>query len=173
MKTSKKKCSRCGIVKSRMAFGLRRTDGTDGHRSQCKKCNSVDVATRRLGNLSVARESGLAAYEREKAAKPEVVRLRARKSALKHRYQMTLEEFETLFARQGGLCAACSGALTSGRGTNVDHDHDCCPGRSCGKCVRGLLCRACNHTLGHSKDDPARLRACAAYLEATRLRMVA
>lgn len=32
---------------------------------------------------------------------------------------------------------------------NVDHDHRCCPGeRSCGQCVRGLLCRTHNRVEG-------------------------
>jgi Recombination endonuclease VII len=35
----------------------------------------------------------------------------------------------------------------------VDHDHSCCPGdRSCGKCVRGLLCAKCNQCL-HQVDE--------------------
>jgi hypothetical protein len=28
-----------------------------------------------------------------------------------------------------------------------------------------LLCRPCNHALGHAKDDPARLPAMISYLE--------
>lgn len=31
----------------------------------------------------------------------------------------------------------------------IDHDHKCCPGhRSCGSCVRGIVCRSCNLLYG-------------------------
>lgn len=47
----------------------------------------------------------------------------------------------------------------------VDHDHGCCPGeKSCGACVRGLLCGGCNSAAGMLGEDPARAAALAAYL---------
>lgn len=48
----------------------------------------------------------------------------------------------------------------------VDHDHRCCPDmRSCGLCVRGLLCAHCNWAAGSIGDDPERARALARYLD--------
>ena len=48
----------------------------------------------------------------------------------------------------------------------VDHDHGCCPGGlSCGKCIRGILCRKCNVAIGYLNDDPTLARAAADYLK--------
>jgi hypothetical protein len=49
----------------------------------------------------------------------------------------------------------------------VDHDHDCCPAEklSCGKCIRGLLCRNCNAAAGQLHDSPKAARSLAAYLD--------
>lgn len=48
----------------------------------------------------------------------------------------------------------------------VDHDHKCCPGaKSCGLCVRGLLCTQCNCAAGLLGDGPARARSLASYLD--------
>lgn len=44
-------------------------------------------------------------------------------------------------------CAVCF--CDDRRRLNVDHDHRCCPGgRSCGECVRGLLCAGHNRVEG-------------------------
>lgn len=35
----------------------------------------------------------------------------------------------------------------------VDHDHACCPTeRSCGSCIRGVICRGCNNAMPHTLD---------------------
>ena len=73
-------------------------------------------------------------------------------------YALTAETFDALLAGQGGVCAICSGEAT-GRGWHVDHCHD-------SGTVRGILCHQCNVGLGHFKDDPVRLAAAIAYLEA-------
>lgn len=36
----------------------------------------------------------------------------------------------------------------------VDHDHACCPGsKTCGKCIRGILCHKCNSAEGYLQSD--------------------
>lgn len=50
----------------------------------------------------------------------------------------------------------------------VDHDHSCCPvgTHSCGRCVRGLICRDCNTAAGLLADQPERAHALGEYLAA-------
>ena len=72
-------------------------------------------------------------------------------------YGLTLEAYQDLFARQGGVCAIC-GAPPGNRALAVDHDH------GSGE-VRGLLCTRCNVGIGGFRDDPELLAAAIAYLE--------
>lgn len=82
-------------------------------------------------------------------------------------FRLTPGQYEAMLEAQGGGCAICgSPPPTDGRALAVDHDHSCCPGRrSCGRCVRGLLCMHCNQGIGRLGDDPDRLRLAADYLE--------
>lgn len=66
---------------------------------------------------------------------------------LRYRYNISGADYERLLSSQGGTCAIC-GIKPGSRRLAVDHDHACCPGRrSCGRCVRGLLCKRCNFYL--------------------------
>lgn len=96
---------------------------------------------------------------------PEITALKLRKSWLK-RYNLTPEEYDSLLAAQGGICAICKIDKPGGKGSfHVDHDHACCPEkeRSCGKCIRGLLCNNCNRNL--AGQNPEILRRAADYIE--------
>lgn len=84
------------------------------------------------------------------------------------RYGMIRADIEALVALQGG-CAVCGVPEPRNvgfrNGWHVDHDHSCCPGdRSCGRCVRAVLCAQCNKLLGLANDDPALLEAAIRYL---------
>lgn len=90
-----------------------------------------------------------------------------RTTYLKRIHNISAEQFEALLASQGGGCAICGVLQADSRGRRlyVDHDHGCCSGRtSCGKCVRGLLCNACNVAIGILGDDPERLESAIRYV---------
>ena len=94
-----------------------------------------------------------------------------RETDLRYSYGITLEQYNAMAAKQGGGCAVC-GQSPRGTGLNqkrlhVDHDHSCCSGKkkTCGRCLRGLLCSNCNIAMGLLNDDPEKLRALASYLE--------
>jgi len=81
-----------------------------------------------------------------------------------------MDQYEILLSVQGGGCAIC-GFKQKHKRLAVDHDHACCSGDiTCGKCVRGLLCEACNHMLGKAQDDSDRLRSAADYVDKWRNR---
>jgi hypothetical protein len=65
-------------------------------------------------------------------------------------YGLTQEAFDALLVAQGYACAMGGEPFTEASVICVDHDHACCPDsmKSCGKCVRGLLCSGCNRALG-------------------------
>jgi hypothetical protein len=88
----------------------------------------------------------------------------------KKSYGITSADYDRMFAEQGGRCAICLKSeddIVGVRGLVVDHDHTKGEVRKSPdpKAVRGLLCVSCNRGVGYLCDDPALLRAAAAYLE--------
>ena len=111
----------------------------DGLQSRCRPCN--------------------AAIYRENAE-------RVRDKMREQRFGITREEFDALFDAQGRVCDICGTGDPGGIYWCVDHDHACCPGsdKTCGKCIRGILCARCNHALGNVRDNPKTLARMIEYL---------
>ena len=142
-----KKCFRCKVEKPATTdyFYLRSDRNT--LRGICIECWGKDVkayqATNREYLNKVAREW--------RANNPDS-NLR---SQLKHKYDITLEEYREIEREQGFRCGICRRR----RKLDVDHCH------KSGK-FRGLLCRSCNLLLGMAQDNVDRLLAAVAYVEA-------
>lgn len=85
----------------------------------------------------------------------------ARRTQMRIRYGLTLEEASELCAAGCAICGARPEGNGFQRGLHIDHDHD-------SGVVRGALCHGCNTGLGSFADDPARLRAAVKYLESHR-----
>lgn len=67
------------------------------------------------------------------------------------RYDVSIDGVLLLVTLFDGLCWACK----IGPAEHVDHNHDCCDSqKSCGKCVRGVLCKNCNHLEGRLAHWP-------------------
>jgi hypothetical protein len=118
----------------------------------------------RVRNAERIKENDRAYYEANK----DELNAKQRIIALRNFYNLTEQDYLDLLASQGGVCAICGGddPGTKKGGWAVDHDHSCCPGKkSCGACVRGLLCRPCNSGLGHLRDSPLLLHNAIAYLD--------
>ena len=82
------------------------------------------------------------------------------------RYGLTEVQYLKKLSDQNGHCAICPYSPKPGEVLAQDHDHDCCPSeKTCGKCLRALLCDWCNRGLGYFKDSPEVLRKAAGYIE--------
>lgn len=85
-------------------------------------------------------------HRKRRADDPDYVRRRN----LKENYGLSLADYDRMVFAQGARCRVCGEEDI----LVVDHDHGCCPSKkTCGKCVRGLLCAHCNRLLGLMGDN--------------------
>lgn len=139
----------------------------DVRRNLCRQRDAAGVCTncgrqRDSGNQLCMRcgATSRRASEKWKAAQTDY----DKKKALRRKYGLTMEQWDSLFAAQGHACELCRTTAPVG-GWTVDHDH--ASGR-----VRAILCRLCNIGLGSFRDDPELLERAAAYLRKHKLALV-
>ena len=113
-----KYCPRCKRVRPIERFN-RNKSRADGLHSWCTDCNVE--SNRRYFKTPAGRV--------------------AQRRANIRRYGLSLEEYEAISEKQGGLCAICRKPTGVRPNLDVDHDH------STNK-VRGLLCQNCNKGIG-------------------------
>lgn len=115
-------------------------DSRTGTCSVCGPTSLVPKRDRRYGDL-VTWRCGTAERDRKQA------------EGTVRRFGISREDYLARLDSQAGACAICGAPAD-----HLDHDHSTGP-------LRDFLCRPCNVGLGHFGDDPARLRAAAAYLD--------
>jgi hypothetical protein len=167
-------CSECGTAFQRFSHPevtcseLCRIKRRDRRKSElratrgCARCGEVKPLSEYSTGGTVYCRECFNAWRRE-----HVTAADHRRRMLKQKYKLTEAAFEAMLHAQGGRCAICREEQPSGRGAfHVDHDRACCPGiRSCGECVRSLLCARCNPGIGNFRENPEFLRAAADYVE--------
>lgn len=156
-----KQCNKCLTTKSIDQFIVIRGKPS----TQCKECKNEYLRGYQLKNKTVLAERNAERNAKRYQEDPDIYR----KSLMKSRYKISLDEYNAMLEGQDYGCMICGGINESGRALAVDHDHTCCPGKTtCGECMRGLLCSNCNRALGLFKDDSELLKKAAAYLESYR-----
>ena len=151
LKIGIKRCCICREWKYLTDFSTSKSRG-DGYDNKCRTCL---VKYRKEWVSRPANKHKYAEYTRKSRYGSKEARERNRHNRLRDRcraFGITVEQYEKMYAEQNGCCAMCGKSeKENGRQLAIDHDHSCCPEplRSCGKCIRGLLCSDCNVALGY------------------------
>lgn len=163
--TLMKRCKKCGELKPIELF-YRAADMRDGRRNDCMACNLAANRRRYLADPAVAiarvqrwqqsNRDRVNESQRKRRSDPEAKR-RERAGHLMRKYGMTIEQYDSMLADQGGGCFICGRPPREDISLHVDHDH------STGK-VRGILCFCCNNALADFQEDPQLLIKAAGYV---------
>jgi hypothetical protein len=138
-----KTCRDCGEAKPLEAFPLQK-GGRMGRHPLCKPCRAAQERERYRRDRDAILERARDDPRRKDAA---------RWGQLLRKHGLTKAAYLAMVDAQGATCAICGRVAP----LRVDHDHR-------NGSIRGLLCDKCNLAIGQLGDEPARLRAAAAYL---------
>lgn len=163
-----RQCTKCGELKPLSSYYRAGGNSGDGLRGDCIPCNLAAKAERHRLNPEPARrrtEAWRQANPERYAANREAFiasggkKVADRRSHLKRKYGMTIEEYDAMLEAQGGGCFICGKPPRDDISLHVDHDH------STGR-IRGILCFCCNNALADFQEDPALLGKAVTYLAA-------
>lgn len=71
---------------------------------------------------------------------------------------MTINDYKTLWDKQGERCAICGVGFAEPSNGCVDHNHET-------GAVRGLLCHQCNSAIGYFRESIESMKKAITYLE--------
>jgi hypothetical protein len=172
-----KLCRLCGLDKPIEEFYV--ANGTrDGRRGECKACfqaarkakMEADPALcwRAVERTQAWRDANRERFEevqRRWIASGGKARAN-RRSHLRRKYGITVEEYDEQLAAQRGCCALCEATPSARRPLHVDHNH--ATGR-----IRGLLCFDCNAAIGLLEENVEVMARAIEYLAPNRADTVA
>lgn len=148
------RCTGCDLIKS-VEMYPKNPETPCGYDPRCKQCRH-EARRERMGAV---RENPRCKTEEERAERLDTKRKKFRLSAY---YNLSKDQYAWLLHIQQNVCFLCKEAEVSVHSISkktvnlaVDHDHRCCSGnKSCGDCVRHLLCSVCNWMVGRAEAKP-------------------
>jgi hypothetical protein len=153
-------CSRCQRFAPKDKYRYGGCNECDAKRSRNYYYKNIDRVKQRDKQYREENKDRINAAQRQSWSRSPSERL---KSRLKSWYGISIDRYNEMLKAQNSVCAICH--LTETRFVHgkvcrlsVDHNHSCCLGeKSCGKCVRGLLCNKCNTAVGLLNEDFRRI----------------
>jgi Recombination endonuclease VII len=142
-----KTCSKCNQTLCVSNFRFDKSKKS-GYHSNCRSC---ELAQKQTPEFKAKRSIRL------KKEWQEMSRLERYEIKLKQFYNLSLSDYQGLYAAQKGCCGICQKTFSE-FAMFVDHDHES------GK-IRGLLCRTCNCAIGMLGDDLKGLMRAVDYLK--------
>ena len=119
----------------------------DGRRGTCKRCHTDYV---------------LSYYSSNPDKKEAKNKMNSVYSGNWKKHGISKEQYIEMMNEYNGKCHSCNDRDA----VSIDHDHNCCPGpRSCGKCIRGILCNQCNTALGLLQDNKDKIQGLLEYIK--------
>lgn len=177
---------RCRLLATKRRIKIRQNKFVSGDIRLCSECGA-EFKTRVPKHIFCSDKCQRASYKKRMAVIPKkkkcivcgidfmpntpshricsnkCIRVRGRNSRLAANYGMVGDDFARLFNKQGSKCAICQ--TTDAKRWSVDHDHSCCSGeKTCGKCIRGILCFNCNLALGIFRDSTETISRALSYI---------